>query len=150
MNKTLLFVVSVSLMPPLFSEHNNSNNPTTSIAVDSCTDQSSIRAVCQYCGKDHDQEDNTTQIVLTNFASMIGHFIQMTQNPDNSHNVAQNLGGIIHGVANIVSNVVKRGCIAHDDTVRAELEKTLIFLNSQECFEILQCMACKSLGRHQQ
>jgi len=63
------------------------------------------------CEKCEQEEflDEEAAIVLTNFAGMIGSFINIVQNPDNARNVGRNLGDMIHGIGNIVSMAIKRG-----------------------------------------
>jgi hypothetical protein len=55
------------------------------------------------------QQDQTTQVVLTNFAVIASHFINILRDPENSENVTPNLIGMLGGIVTIGTEVVKRG-----------------------------------------
>ena len=87
---------------------------------------------CQNC---RDREKQNADLdaegieVLGHFAGIVGNFINILQNPKNEANVGQNIGGMLHGLANIVATAIRGG---HDlldtmetDEFKKELEKML-------------------------
>jgi len=88
------------------------------------------RCNCKQCrerAKQRADLDEEAITILGYFAGIIGNFINILQNPKNDANVGTNLGGMLHGLANIVATAIRS---RHDllDTMgteafEAELEK---------------------------
>lgn len=59
--------------------------------------------------------DETTQVVLANFANMLGNFFNILQAPNNPQNVGNNIAGMLNGMVNIAVEAMKGGQLSIDD-----------------------------------
>lgn len=62
------------------------------------------------------QADKNAKIVLENFAQIASHFINILQDPNDSERVGPNLMGMLSGIINIGTQVIKSGPVTIDSS----------------------------------
>jgi len=66
-------------------------------------------------------EDESTQVVLSNFAHVVSHFFNIVANPHNPENVCDSVKEMLCGMVNIAKEAVKNGDIdLNDDDIDEE------------------------------
>lgn len=84
------------------------------------------RPKCSECDKDRDNE--TAQVVVQNVAAILMNAITAVSNPQKPQVVAQGIGGVISGIANIVQQSMKDFDLKNvnpDDVAKIVAEKLI-------------------------
>lgn len=84
------------------------------------------------------QQDQTTEVVLTNFAVIASHFISILRDPENSKIVTPNLIGMLGGIVTIGTEVVKRGQFDADEQEISEFINQLDPNFTQDLVDTIQ------------
>lgn len=89
-----------------------------------------VNAETQQCPKHGQPIDEEAVIVLSNFAGMVGSFINILQDPHNSENVGHNIGNMVHGIANILTTAITRSIpvmgYINSEQFKDDLEKLIV------------------------
>lgn len=98
------------------------------------------------CEKQSKQTDKTTQVVLQNFALIARYFINILHDPEDSDNVTPNLIGMLEGIVNIGTEVVRSGTFGID-TSEQEITDYVHAMNPAAKEELMRVIY-RTMQRH--
>lgn len=73
-----------------------------------------------------EEDDAEVALVLTNFAQIVNHFINIVQNPKSTQNVAQSVGGIICNIGTVIAQAIKKRVITFESEETAAAYETMM------------------------
>lgn len=90
------------------------NKEQTQNAKDATHEVHALEETQQSQPESHEDEDKLDQVVLANFANIVGNFFTMVQAPNNPQHVGNCLASVANGIYNIIVEAIKSGKLSPD------------------------------------
>ena len=115
-----LEVASSARIPHQTTQHVTRKKPKKETQPVETQSENTQNTAQQVVKPSQDEDEREVAIVLSNFAQIVGHFINIVKDPHTTSTVSQGVGGIICNIGNIIAQAIRAKLLLADSDMNVE------------------------------